>query len=71
MRTLAALFAKPCEVGVPPWDPRASSWHSCFHNRVVTFQPEDGWWACELDSQRDCQESIFRFCAVLNSRTYR
>ena len=66
MKTLAALFAQPCEAGVPP----GSSWHSYFHNRMVTFQPEDGQWACEFDAQRDCQESFFRFCAVLNSRTY-
>jgi len=26
--------------------------------------------ACELDAQRERQESLFRFCAALNSRTY-
>ena len=40
MKTLATLFGQPFEVGVPPWDPRGSSWHSCVHNRMVTLQPE-------------------------------
>jgi hypothetical protein len=31
---------------------------------------EGSYLACELDAQRERQESFFRFCAALNSRTY-